>query len=98
MKIPRTLVAALTLSAVVATSRPTDGQEARTAGDFGAMGTAKVMCSAVFVSGRDLDEALRTAPGRHSSRRAELSKPCKRGRPGRVERPSTSTMSARRST
>ena len=57
MKIPRTLVAALTLSAVVATSRPADGQEARTAGDFGAMGTAKVMCSAVFVSGRDLDEA-----------------------------------------
>jgi CubicO group peptidase (beta-lactamase class C family) len=61
MKIPRTLVAALTLSAVVATSRPADGQEARTAGDFGAMGTAKVMCSAVFVSGRDLDEALRNS-------------------------------------
>ena len=35
-----------------------DGQESRTASDFGATGLAKVLCSAVFVSGRDLDEAL----------------------------------------
>ena len=34
------------------------GQEPRTASDFGAMGLAKVLCSAVFVSGRNLDEAL----------------------------------------
>ncbi len=33
------------------------GPRSRT--DFGAMGTAKILCSAVFVSGRDLDEALR---------------------------------------
>ena len=33
-------------------------QEPRTARDFAAMGTAKVMCSAIYVSGRDLQEAL----------------------------------------
>ena len=33
-------------------------QEPRKASDFGAMGLAKVLCSAVFVSGRDLDEAM----------------------------------------
>ena len=32
--------------------------EPRTASDFGAMGLAKILCSAVFVSGRDLDEAM----------------------------------------
>ena len=34
------------------------GQEPRSESDFGAMGLAKILCSAVFVSGRDLDEAL----------------------------------------
>ncbi len=34
------------------------GQEPRRRSDFGVMGTAKVLCSAVFVSERDLDEAL----------------------------------------
>ena len=33
-------------------------QEPRTTSDFAAMGTAKVLCSAVYVSGRDLQEAL----------------------------------------
>ena len=33
------------------------GPRSRT--DFGAMGTAKILCSSVFVSERDLDEALR---------------------------------------
>jgi CubicO group peptidase (beta-lactamase class C family) len=36
-------------------------QEPRAYSDFGAMGTAKVLCSAVFVSGRELDEALRNS-------------------------------------
>ena len=36
----------------------THGQEPRSETDFGVMGTAKVLCSAVFVSGRDLEEAL----------------------------------------
>jgi CubicO group peptidase (beta-lactamase class C family) len=37
---------------------PAAGQEPRKASDFGAMGLAKILCSAAFVSGRDLDEAL----------------------------------------
>ena len=34
------------------------GQEPRSETNFGVMGTAKVLCSAVSVSGRDLEEAL----------------------------------------
>ncbi len=34
------------------------GKQPQTASDFGVMGLAKILCSAVFVSGRDLDEAL----------------------------------------
>lgn len=40
---------------------PAAAQEPRTASDFGTQGAAKVLCSAVFVSGRDLDEALRNS-------------------------------------
>ena len=43
---------------ILASSDEAQAQVARTASDFGAQGTAKVMCSAVFVSGRDLDEAV----------------------------------------
>jgi CubicO group peptidase (beta-lactamase class C family) len=37
------------------------GQDARFASDFAAMGAAKILCSAVFVSDRDLHEALRNS-------------------------------------
>ncbi len=42
-------------------TQTTAGQEARTASDFGAQGAAKVMCSAVFVSGREVGEALKNS-------------------------------------
>ena len=51
------LIAAL--GATILASSP--AQEPRSQSDFAAMGTAKVLCSAVFVSGRDLDEALRNS-------------------------------------
>ncbi len=35
-----------------------ESQEARLASDFGAMGLAKELCSSIFVSGRQLEEAL----------------------------------------
>ncbi len=53
----RILLCILFLSLV----NPVAGQEPRTTSDFGVMGLAKIMCSAVFVSGRDLDEALRNS-------------------------------------
>ncbi len=58
MKTWRLVVAAL---ALILTARGAPAQVARTAADFGAQGNAKVMCSAVFVSGRDLDEALKNS-------------------------------------
>ncbi len=42
---------------------PTWSQAPRAASDFAVMGAAKVLCSAVFTSGRDLDEALRNSAG-----------------------------------
>lgn len=40
---------------------PVWGQAPRAASDFAVMGAAKVLCSAVFTSGRELDEALRNS-------------------------------------
>ncbi|MFQ5930199.1 MAG: hypothetical protein ACE5MK_10900, partial [Acidobacteriota bacterium] len=62
MKSTSTARSILLLSVVLLSLRAaTQAQEPRTASDFGAMGTAKVLCSAVFVSGRDLDEALQNS-------------------------------------
>ncbi len=54
----RRMVTLLVSAGLLGCPAPATGQEPRTASDFGAMGLAKVLCSAVFVSGRDLDEAL----------------------------------------
>lgn len=45
--------------------------EPRSRSDFGAMGTAKILCSAVFVSGRDLDEGLENSGLNNYVTRAE---------------------------
>ena len=63
MKSTSTVRSILLVSVVVLSlSSASQAEEPRTASDFGAMGTAKVLCSAVFVSGRDLDEALQNSP------------------------------------
>ncbi|MCH7750221.1 MAG: serine hydrolase [Acidobacteria bacterium] len=54
-------VVTVALTFVAGLTGPALGQVARTASDFGAQGTAKVICSAVFVSGRDLDDAVRNS-------------------------------------
>ena len=62
MKSTSTVRSILLVSVVVLSlSSASQAEEPRTASDFGAMGTAKVLCSAVFVSGRDLDEALQNS-------------------------------------
>jgi hypothetical protein len=52
----RRVVTLLVSAGLLGYSTLVNGQEPRKASDFGAMGLAKVLCSAVFVSGRDLDE------------------------------------------
>ncbi len=64
----RTIVASGLVIAVLALRSPAGAQPARTASDFGAQGTAKVICSALFVSGRDLDEALRNSAPTYAPR------------------------------
>jgi CubicO group peptidase (beta-lactamase class C family) len=54
----RRMVTLFVSAALLGCSTLVNGQEPRTASDFGAMGLAKVLCSAVFVSGRDLGEAM----------------------------------------
>ena len=54
----RRVVTLLLSASLLGYSTLVNGQEPRKASDFGAMGLAKVLCSAVFVSGRDLDEAM----------------------------------------
>ncbi len=54
----RRVVTLLLSASLLGYSTVVNGQEPRKASDFGAMGLAKVLCSAVFVSGRDLDEAM----------------------------------------
>lgn len=49
------------LAAVLFFCCPSIAQEPRAQSDFAAMGTAKVLATAVFVTGRDLDEALRNS-------------------------------------
>lgn len=57
----RLRVLAITWFSVVGIVGAVHGQAPRAASEFAAMGAAKVLCSAVFTSGRDLDEALRNS-------------------------------------
>ena len=56
----RSIPVALTVVLLLASGR-VRGQEPRTFNDFGVMGLAKILCSAVFVSERDLEEGLRNS-------------------------------------
>ncbi len=72
-----TVGALITAGLVEVAAEP--GPRSRT--DFGAMGTAKILCSAVFVSGRDLDEALRHSGLNNYLTRSEWEKLQKRSAP-----------------
>ena len=56
----RSLPAALTVGLILAAGLA-QAQAPRTFNNFGVMGLAKILCSAVFVSERDLEEALRNS-------------------------------------
>ncbi len=54
----RTGLTALFCVALIGLGQPAYGQAPRTRVEFGLNRTAKILCSAVFVSGRDLEEAM----------------------------------------
>ena len=52
------------LAVALGVASPGYGQAPRTSVEFGLNRTAKILCSAVFVSGRDMDEAMRNSARR----------------------------------
>ncbi len=60
----RTGLTALFCVALIGLGQPVYDQAPRTGVEFGLNRTAKILCSAVFVSGRDLEEAMRNSARR----------------------------------
>jgi CubicO group peptidase (beta-lactamase class C family) len=69
MRIPLAIrVTGLLLPAWFGLARAGSNAPPRSQSEFAVMGTAKIVCSAVFVSGRDLEEALQNSAGIFLSR------------------------------